>query len=519
MEHVWTLMFVLFFSAQLVSADDEYRRVFGKPSLKYAPYKHRTILTATTNPRPKTYRYDDYDDWRTKPDWTTPPSIKSPYKEAESLTIRTWCPNYTKQIEKYRAEMNSNIVLNLSSTGMQKLGNLFIESSYIKELYLNDNNITEISTMAFHGLPKLEVLTLSNNNISTDKLLYLKVHETLKTLLLDDNKYNSINDSIDQMFNNMPRLRELSLKRNGIARFSVNLKEFTPSLTKLYLSGNKIKSTDFLKNVPEKLTHLYLDDNNIETFSGYKLDNLQELFINENEITKLGNKEDYIDDDDKRLLTLDKMAKLVKLNVSSNKISDVTHDTFRNTTNLVELDLSNNKIVELPDNVFDALPLETLRINKNQLQFVPNLCSLDRLKSLDLSDNRIVAVTRESFCERQLKDTNEVFNTDNDSFRKFRMLQWLNLSGNRIVNFPVNLIREPSYLKVLLLKDNNIASINDLFDVRSYNLEELNVEGNPLLSLSISFMPKLTIHLMECKKTTELKNTTIETTTSDDTDY
>ncbi|CAK9813314.1 Insulin-like growth factor-binding protein complex acid labile subunit [Anthophora quadrimaculata] len=513
MEYAWTFMSVLFFSAQLVFADYEYGRKFTRLHPQSQSDKHWTIFTATVQPpkRPS-YREPKWNNYTPSP--TATYLTRLPYKDIEEFTVRTTCTDYKKQIEKLRVGMESNTILDLSSIGAQKLGHLFIHSPHVKTLYLNDNNITEISTTAFQGLPNLEVLTLSNNKIPTDKLLYLKEHETLKTLLLDDN--NGSNSNLDQMFDNMPRLTELSLKRDGIKNFTVNLKEFAPSLTKLYLSGNKIQSTDFLNNVPEKLSHLYLDNNNIDTLTGYKLDNVQELFVNENKIKQVGSKEE---DNDERRLTLDGMTKLVKLNVSSNEISNVAQNAFTDTKNLIELDLSNNKIAELLNDIFKGLSLlETLRISKNQLIFIPNLCWSNRLKSLDLSDNHIVAVTRESFCNNQFTDTNELFNTNKDSFRKLSMLQWLDLSGNRIVNFPVDLIHEPTYLKVLLLKDNNIASINDLFNVRSNTLKELHLEGNPLLFITVNFMPNLKIHLMKCKETIELENTTVSTTTSKKTD-
>ncbi|CAK9808871.1 Leucine-rich repeats and immunoglobulin-like domains protein 3 [Anthophora plagiata] len=519
MKHAWTLMSVLFFTAQLVSIATGYRN-FKQPYHQHPLSTIRTVFSATTrppyrNPYETSNEHWNGNDRRRKPN-SNP--TKPPFYDVEHFSTPSTCPNYTQQFEKYRNEMENNMVLNLSNTGVQKLNNLFIHSSYIKVLYLNDNNITEISTMAFHGLPKLEFLSLSNNNITTENLLYLKGHETLKTLLLDDNKYNPRDGSLEQVFDNMPKLKELSLKRDGITRFAVKLKEFAPSLTNLYLSGNKIKSVNFLNDAPETLSNIYLDNNNIGNLTGYKLNNVQELFVNENDIMEVCTKEGCIEDDGRRL-TLNGMTKLVKLNVSSNKISNVAQDAFIDTKNLVELDLSNNKIAELPNDVFKRLSsLEILRISKNQLMFVPNLCWLSRLTSLDLSNNHIMAVTRDSFCNVQLMDTNNILKADDDGFSNLRMLESLDLSGNRIVNFPVELLVEPTYLKVLLLKDNNIVNINDLFNVRSNTLKELHLEGNPLLTISVSFMPNLKIHLVNCKEKTELETTNVVTTTSEEID-
>ncbi|XP_017793669.1 PREDICTED: insulin-like growth factor-binding protein complex acid labile subunit [Habropoda laboriosa] len=462
---------------------------------------------------------------------TTPPPNRHSAEALEPYTVEYYnrigldetTPGYFSPLKECWREVDRNAVLNFTRLGLKKIDPMFVDSSITKELYLNENEITEISDMAFQGLPKLKVLSLSGNYIASDKLLQFKRHDTLERLLLDNNNYTVDEVTVDEMLEKMPRLRELSLKRDGIASFSVNLEKFAPFLSKLYLSGNRIETLAFLDNIPETLTHLHLDDNKIKGVNGEKLRNVQELLVNGNQIKKVSTK--HGNNCDEECITLSGMNKLTKLNVSWNMIKDVAENAFADTKELVELDLSGNPNISLPRDVFEVLTkLEILRISGNQLTFIPSMCSLNRLKHLDLSNNSIKIVEPDNFCNYQTLQElrlqeNMIFNVDSNSsfLRRLQGLRWLDLSKNDIDYLPINLIHKHPYLQVLLLKNNNIDNINELFNVRSSYLKELYLEGNPLLTFTIR-ANNLNVHVAEnrsCTINTETM-TTIESSEEND---
>ena len=145
-------------------------------------------------------------------------------------------------------------LVDLSSNNLTSLDMFFSSDdiySKLKELYLDNNNLSDISLLS--QTPMLTLLTLSNNNIDSDDIAVLADKVYLTYLSLNNNNISSISS-----LNKLTALTELRLHCNNISDITA-LKNMT-AMTKLYLGENNIGNIDNL----EKLTLLevlYLNDN------------------------------------------------------------------------------------------------------------------------------------------------------------------------------------------------------------------------------------------------------------------
>jgi hypothetical protein len=156
------------------------------------------------------------------------------------------------------------------------------------------------------------------------------------------------------------------------------------------------------------------------------------------------------------LTILEKLSGLQSLDLSSNKISDISF--LEKLMGIKSLDLSYNHIssISFIENLKD---LESIDLSYNQITDVRFIENLEHLKSLDLSRNRI----------------------SNYSFLKnLKHLEFLDLSGNQISNygFLENLVS----LKSLDLSRNQISNYSFLKNLRG--LESLYLIGNQIKDIN-----------------------------------
>ncbi|CAD1472482.1 unnamed protein product, partial [Heterotrigona itama] len=339
----------------------------------------------------------------------------------------------------------ANSVLNFTGMGLRRIGDSFINTTYARELYLDGNDIKEISETAFDSMKGLEILSISGNNLPTNKLLWFHYHETLWRLTIDDNVDDtSMNDgSVQGMLEHFPRLEYLSLRRNGISRVDVQFDKLAPVLNWLDLSGNRLESFDFVVDLPRTMKNLYLEDNDCSCTINKLPSGIEYLQVSGNRITELCN-----ENCSHASLSLRGLKKLKILTVSRN--------------NVRYLDLSHNQIIE-----------------------VMNLCDniLTSIETLNLSNNYISMI--------------------DNNFVNMLYLRTLDLSNNRIAILPTMLIFNSRSLEVLLLRNNSIEDIDDLFKKNSFKELELHLQDNPFSAVKYS---NFQVHLKDRDTRSELTN-------------
>ncbi|XP_076284097.1 uncharacterized protein LOC143210791 [Lasioglossum baleicum] len=437
------------------------------------------VLLLTLQPAMGDPEKPSFIDW----DHSTPGKFRHPSSTPPTV-IKTPKP-YTWTNTPKPEICSADVVLRLSRVGIRVVGDNVVNSWLVRELHLDDNEITEVSSGAFNKTPNLDTLNLSLNNIRTDRLLYFGEHKRLSRLIVDDNKYQDPeNSELKTFLNSLPNLWELSLRRSFIAVFSVSLTEFAPNLGRLSLSGNKIESSDFLKDVPKTLKYLDLSENEISEIRFSLAISLLELTVAGNRIKELCS-----ESCEESSLSLRKLGSLRKLNASRNAIVTVQADAFQWLTDLTVLDLSRNKISKLPETLWGwwSQQIKELYLAKNNLTSVPKLCELRNLQRLDLSGNSIFSLTDEDICgtltqlQSLFLNDNLIFEVDGAAFRKFIKLRMLDLSGNLLTTVPSYLINSTS-LQQLFIRRSQINTLQNLAKEWS-NLRELHLQDNPLLSI------------------------------------
>ncbi|XP_032672436.1 SLIT and NTRK-like protein 4 [Odontomachus brunneus] len=140
--------------------------------------------------------------------------------------------------------------------------------SKMTKLILKDNNISTLNKATFHHLPKLEYLSIVNNEIKeAEKNLLQDVATNLANLQLE----NAISDT--EVLRNITgagdlwNVKELALRHNRITIINSELFTGVPEIESLYLQYSSIKTicVDAFEPISESIKQIFLNNNNIET--------------------------------------------------------------------------------------------------------------------------------------------------------------------------------------------------------------------------------------------------------------
>ncbi|MBN3320518.1 TLR7 protein, partial [Atractosteus spatula] len=271
-------------------------------------------------------------------------------------------------------------------------------SQFGKTLDISRNNIFYIDAKEFLGFGDLRCLNLSGNAMSQSlngsefihltslqyldfsfnrlDLLYSTAFQELQNLTVLDLSYNNhyfLSEGLTHMLNftkNLPKLQKLMMNFNGIST-STNTEMESLSLEILEFKGNRL---DFLwrdgdtrySNYFKKLFNLKLLDishNNLnfipkQVFTGLP-DKISELYINNNNLKTFSWEK------------LDQLNQLQILDLSNNQLTTVPHELSNCTKSLQKLLLSNNQISKLTTYFLrDAFSLKYLDLSFNQIQYI-----------------------------------------------------------------------------------------------------------------------------------------------------
>ncbi|CAL8241725.1 unnamed protein product [Gadus morhua 'NCC'] len=389
-----------------------------------------------------------------------------------------------------------------------------------RQLSLQNNQIEVVTVDHLSSLHHLETLNLQNNWLSTEGLEDegFEVLEQLAYLYLANNR-------LTLAPRHLPRsLVSADFAANELTKIYPYTFGDKPSLKSVYLHNNKlsdaglpdimfngsasleilIMSSNFLhlvpSNLPSSLHRLHLKSNKLEKIppgAFHNLTNLRELYLQDNLLSN-----DGMDN-----LTFSQLSSLECLDLSNNNLSVVPSGLPRS---LVLLHLEKNAIREIPKDALASVKnLEYLLLHNNQLrsrsihpmafQGLKKLHTLHmynnllervprglprRAKTLMILHNAISEIGRNdliflyTLIELNLsynRLTNSKLNRD--AFRKLRVLETLDLSGNALQAVPLGL---PRSLQVLRIKDNKLSSVPDGALAGLAKLKEINLSDNQL---------------------------------------
>ena len=228
-----------------------------------------------------------------------------------------------------------------------------------------------------------------------------------------------------------PATKSLILKYNNFQTIDASI-SFYPSLQNLDLSCNE------LKILPGKI---FITQRNLES-----------LNLSDNKIQEL------TDD------AFSGLKRLKRLAIKTNKLRYIKNKTFKSLRRLEILDLSENLISEIHHKLFKNLnSLKVLKLHKNHLRIVPSeaFSSASNLIELDLSDNNIIVI-------------------ESHAFKYLHSLALLNLAKNNLSTMDVDGLPGLERLEALYLEDNNFSEIPTVALSKVTSLRKIFLGGNPL---------------------------------------
>lgn len=272
----------------------------------------------------------------------------------------------------------------LEISGSPRLDHLYLGTfsklSNLTTLLLNYNGVPTVLPGMFDPLKHLETLQIKGNSISDlHPFMFMNLHN-LRVLDLSLNKLNHVRR---QTFSGLVRLEILRINSNNLTDIPSDTFYIVCELIQLSLENNKIPAlADGIFSTLTKLRVLNLRGNRLTTFSekvfGFAATNLKELNLRGNRLTELS--------------SLSGLTSLTDLILSSNELSNLSEDIFRNLKALENLDLSENQLTALPEKIFnDLLMIKTMYLHKNYLGQVDAKLFKDQeyINKLYLSDNQL----------------------------------------------------------------------------------------------------------------------------------
>ena len=246
-----------------------------------------------------------------------------------------------------------------------------------------------------------------------------------------------------------------------------------PELTHLYLSDNNFGTyTEFLENIPPKLTHLYMERCNINLRRiSNQSSSLISLSLDGNSFSCVG----------RGCMDFRNFPNLKYLSISDNKIDIIKWSFFYFNHDLLYLDLSRNKIQNLTETTFaKLLNLRFLNLNSNRLSTIPSdLCGLKNLTELYINENEIKYIfAYPASCLENLKILslagNNIYSIAPGAFDNLTSLEALNLSQNKLQKLEY---LSSFNLRYLFLDSNLFYSIEDVI-LNSTSLVALGLTRN-----------------------------------------
>ncbi|XP_039191823.1 slit homolog 2 protein isoform X5 [Crotalus tigris] len=310
-------------------------------------------------------------------------------------------PQYTAELR-----LNNNEFTVLEATG------IFKKLPQLRKINLSNNKITDIEEGVFEGAAGVNELLLTSNRLENVRHKMLKGLESLKTLMLRSNRISCVsNDS----FTGLGSVRLLSLYDNQITTVAPGAFDTLHSLSTLNLLANpfncnchlawlgewlrkkrivtgnpRCQKPYFLKEIPIQdvaIQDFTCEDGNDESScspvsrcpaecacldtvvrcSNKGLKTLPKAIPKE--VTEL-----YLDGNQFTLVPkeLSNYKHLTLIDLSNNRISTLSNQSFSNMTQLLTLILSYNRLRCIPTRTFDGLrSLRLLSLHGNDISVVP----------------------------------------------------------------------------------------------------------------------------------------------------
>lgn len=199
---------------------------------------------------------------------------------------------------------------------------------------------------------------------------------------------------------------------------------------------------------------------------------------------------------------------LIDLDLSFNAIDYIDNDAFVANKQLFDvklefLDLSHNKIMNISNRIFNQLTqLRHLQLSHNQIKEIAffSFQNNKKLKIIDLSFNNLTEISNYVFggvfsLEKIILSHNQLTRLTPELFQQFKNLVFVDLSGNFLNEINSYMFEGLTRVLSLNLSGNNITEIQSGTFASLKSLETLDLSSNPLKMLNIDCLPSHSIQL------------------------
>ncbi|KAG8231119.1 hypothetical protein J437_LFUL010445 [Ladona fulva] len=368
----------------------------------------------------------------------------------------------------------------------------------LRLLNVSDNSLGAVPRNSFPtkglGLPELNTIDMSRNNISNIANGVFVPLLGLRNLLLSENSLEELGGSV---FGAMPSMLHLSLANNKLATIGRSAFTRCASLRNLNLSNNSLTSITFA--VPPAMATLDLSNNQISSLGPPPpaaasppwppMNALLEIDLGGN---RLGD-EGTLEDPDRAEAAFANLLTVRTLNLENNGLRTVPHRALSRLGSLSTLSLAGNQIDSLGRRAMGLLPvISTLSLSRNNISRIEARAfdGLLQLLHLDLSMNNIRALRNDVFqglvslnsLDLSYNQIEKLDNKTNSLLEDCLSLERLNLSHNRISfitrrTFPSSPY-VPYRLRSIDLSYNAMPALTAELNVGTSRVQVLNVSHN-----------------------------------------
>ena len=417
--------------------------------------------------------------------------LKVQYNEISSFEFEAVMIQFPK-IKKLDLSWNRiSEISELDNDSLDKLHSL-------KEINLSNNKIMEIPEYVFLLFPNLIDLNLSTNAIRfKNSSKYFEYNQKLKILNLS---YNRIDYLHHEIFRFTSDLEEIFINSNAISMLHEDLFKYNSHLTKVIVNYNKIniippdvfKFNPLLQEVDFSFNHVKTI--HVDTFITNPF--LKKVHLSSSCVLNSTCGIKYVEP-----ATFSKNIRLLELDLSNNRITEIHHETFKGNPSLQILNLHSNKIENLDQQVFRKNPkLQELNFGNNSLSYLyENLFAQNlNLQEVDLSTNNIDIFNAELFESntnlRNLNLSSNKLQFENEYILKSVSLEVLDVSYCNITELPSDAFVYLPEIQRFLIKGNKLTNIDNALNSAQKTTTSIPILNNlQILDLSYNFIENIDI--------------------------
>ncbi|XP_071514726.1 relaxin receptor 2-like [Panulirus ornatus] len=224
---------------------------------------------------------------------------------------------------------------------------------------LMGNNSIRLIPESFHRYPRLKLLHLSKNRLTSIPAGVFSGLDNLTKLFIANNKLSTQGPGTLEGLRSLSHLELLDLSHNSFRQLDPVL-DLVPSLSSLWLNSNQVtlKGREVIQQA-YTLKELFLENNLVEELTQESLRGLSELetlYLRHNKISVIHGG------------AFQEMRQLVDLELNYNRIQHLTPDAFRGLKSLIVLNMGGNPLVGVPRHTLRPLvSLDSLRLAETEL--------------------------------------------------------------------------------------------------------------------------------------------------------